>query len=170
MPLCSGDVHGGPDTSGPPVVRSVLTGPEGEVVGEPARSGNKAWLIKRIAWRIQANAFGDLSERARKRALELANDADIRLKAPTVKNPITPAAAPSKAAVSVNADSRVPVPGTDLVRKYKGRTYTVKVRPDGFQYGDEIFTSLSAVAERITGAHWNGYLFFGLKKKSGGDA
>jgi len=62
----------------------------GEVVGEQARSGNKAWLIKRIAWRIQANAFGDLSERARKRALELANDADIRLKAPTVKNPITP--------------------------------------------------------------------------------
>ena len=70
----------------------------------------------------------------------------------------------------MNAHSRVPVPGTDLVRKYKGRTYTVKVRPDGFQYGAEIFTSLSAVAEPITGSHWNGYLFFGLKKRVGADA
>lgn len=142
----------------------------GEVTGEQARSGNKAWLIKRIAWRIQANAFGDLSERARRRAMELANDADIRLKAPPPKKSLPPTAAPIQAAVSTNADPRAPIPGTDLVRKYKGRTYTVKVRQDGFQYGDEIFTSLSAVATRITGSHWNGYLFFGLKKKGGGEA
>ena len=141
----------------------------GEVVGEQARSGNKAWLIKRIAWRIQANAFGDLSERARRRALELANDADIRLKAPLEKR-LPTTAAPVQAAVSVSGDSRIPVAGTELVRKYKGRTYTVKVQTDGFHYGGEIFTSLSAVAERITGSHWNGYLFFGLKKRVGGEA
>ena len=108
----------------------------GEVVGEQARSGNKAWLIKRIAWRMQANAYGDLSERARRRALELANDADIRLKAPPEKKSPT-TAAPVQAAVSVSGDSRIPVAGTELVRKYKCRTYMVKVQTDGFHYGDE---------------------------------
>lgn len=54
-----------------------------ELLNEEARSGNKIWLIKRIAWRMQANAYGDLSQRARRRALELANDADIRMKAPS---------------------------------------------------------------------------------------
>lgn len=141
-----------------------------EVVGEKARSGNKAWLIKRIAWRIQANTFGDLSERARQRALELANDAEIRLKAPPDRSTPAATAAPSQAAVSVSGDSRLPVPGTVLVRKYKGRTYRVSVLPGGFEYGGETFTSLSAVAERITGSHWNGFLFFGLRKRPGGES
>lgn len=140
-----------------------------EVVGEKARSGNKAWLIKRIAWRIQANAYGDLSERARQRAMELANDAEIRLKAPPDSTVPAATAAPSQAAVSISGDDRLPVPGTELVRKYKGRTYKVMVLPEGFEYGGETFTSLSAVAERITGSHWNGFLFFGLRKRSGGE-
>src|SRR5260370_19189801 len=50
--------------------------------GEPTRAGNKAWLVKRIAWRLQALAEGDLSERPRRRDLELANDADLRLSPP----------------------------------------------------------------------------------------
>src|SRR4051812_33933548 len=53
-----------------------------EIFGEESRSGHKEWLVKRIAWRIQANAEGGLSERAKRRAQELANDADLRLKAP----------------------------------------------------------------------------------------
>lgn len=48
-----------------------------EVFGETTRSGNKDWLWKRIAWRMQANAEGGLSERARRRAEEIANDADL---------------------------------------------------------------------------------------------
>ena len=56
-----------------------------EVFEEACRSGHKQWLVKRIIWRLQANAFGDLSERARRRAEELANDADLRLKAPPEK-------------------------------------------------------------------------------------
>ena len=47
------------------------------VFGEPTRAGNKDWLFKRIAWRIQALAEGDLSERARQRAEFLARDADL---------------------------------------------------------------------------------------------
>ena len=53
-----------------------------EVFGEQARSRHKAYLIRRIAWRIQALAEGDLSERARQRAKELANDADVRVTPP----------------------------------------------------------------------------------------
>ena len=49
------------------------------VMGEPSRSRHKMHLIRKIAWRIQAQAEGDLSERARRRAKELANDADDRV-------------------------------------------------------------------------------------------
>jgi len=49
-----------------------------EVFGEPSRSYNKQFLFRRVAWRIQALAEGGLSERARQRALEIANDADLR--------------------------------------------------------------------------------------------
>jgi hypothetical protein len=48
-----------------------------EVFGEPSRSGNKDFLSKRVAWRVQSLAEGGLSERARRRAEELARDADI---------------------------------------------------------------------------------------------
>ena len=54
-----------------------------EVFGEECRSRHKQLLVKRIAWRLQALTGGDLSERARMRAAELANDADLRLHAPT---------------------------------------------------------------------------------------
>src|SRR6187431_735082 len=53
-----------------------------DVFGEQCRSRHKQWLVKRIIWRMQANVYGGLSERARQRALEIANDADLRLTAP----------------------------------------------------------------------------------------
>src|SRR5438270_4970325 len=53
-----------------------------ELFGEESRSSNRAHLFRRIAWRLQAKAQGHLSERARKRAVELADDADLRLRAP----------------------------------------------------------------------------------------
>src|SRR5262249_18715686 len=60
-----------------------------EAFGEGTNANNRAWLIRRIAWRLQALAEGDLSERARRRAAELANDADIRLSPPKIK-PVPP--------------------------------------------------------------------------------
>ncbi len=54
-----------------------------ELFGERTRSGHKDYPVKQIAWRLQAE--GDLSERARRRAEELANDADLRSNAPRVK-------------------------------------------------------------------------------------
>lgn len=53
-----------------------------EVFGEATNASNKDWLIKRIAWRMQSNIEGDISKRARDRALEIANDADLRMPPP----------------------------------------------------------------------------------------
>ena len=54
-----------------------------------------AWLIKRIAWPMQANHEGGLTERARQRARELACDADLRLSAPRMRpQPVSVPAAP----------------------------------------------------------------------------
>ena len=58
-----------------------------ELFGEETRTHNRAWLFKRIAWRIQSQAEGDLSERAKQRAAELACDADLRLSPPKVDQP-----------------------------------------------------------------------------------
>ncbi|HTU19963.1 MAG TPA: DUF2924 domain-containing protein, partial [Gemmataceae bacterium] len=53
-----------------------------DLFGEATNASNRTWLIKRIAWRMQALAEGDLSERARQRAADLARDADLRLNPP----------------------------------------------------------------------------------------
>ena len=132
-----------------------------EVFGEATRSGNKDWLRKRIAWRIQANASGDLSERARRRADELANDADLRTTAPKV-TPDSQVAITTTATVAFDHDSRLPMPGAILRRPYKGRDVVVRVLPRGFEYEGEVYRTLSAVARAVTGTHWNGYHFFNL--------
>ena len=53
-----------------------------EVFGEKSRSNHKQFLFRRIAWRIQALAEGGLSDRARRRAPAIANDADLQIRAP----------------------------------------------------------------------------------------
>src|SRR5712671_7808065 len=53
-----------------------------ELFGQPSRSNHKQFLFRRVAWRLQALAYGELSEQARQRALALAHDADLRMKAP----------------------------------------------------------------------------------------
>jgi hypothetical protein len=58
-----------------------------EVIGEPSRTGNKDFLFKRVAWRMQSLAEGGLSERARRRAEEVARDADIRTTLPRRRRP-----------------------------------------------------------------------------------
>jgi hypothetical protein len=56
-------------------------------------------------------------------------------------------------------------PGVKLIRTWKGKTYSVTVTSSGFYYGDKEYSSLSAIANKITGAKWNGWLFFGLNNK-----
>lgn len=59
-------------------------------------------------------------------------------------------------------DRRLPVTGSLLKRKYKGRVIMVKVLEKGFEYEGKIFKNLTSIAEKITGKHWSGYEFFGL--------
>jgi hypothetical protein len=129
-----------------------------EVYNETTNAGNRAWLVKRILWRMQALAEGDLSQRARQRAQELANDADLRLNPPSTLVLPIPATPPPTPRPPV--DDRLPPPGTILTRPYKGRTLQVQILAEGFAFEGRIYPSLSAVAKAATGTHCNGYLFF----------
>jgi hypothetical protein len=132
-----------------------------EVFGEETRVGHKTWLVRRIAWRLQALAEGDLSERARRRAAELANDADLRLIPPRSVQAIS--AGKLSSATLGEPDPRVPPPGQILRRPYKGRVMHVRILPQGFEFEGSVYRSLSAVAKAITGSHTNGFLFFRLQ-------
>ncbi len=140
-----------------------------EVFGEASRSCNKAHLQKRIAWRLQALAEGGLSERARRRAEELADDADLRVRSPRVPISRDVAAAMERSAtsrLSPSRDPRLPLPGTLLVREFRGRDVVVKVLDQDFEFENRRYPSLSAIAKEVTGSQWNGFLFFGI---AGGD-
>jgi hypothetical protein len=133
------------------------------------------WELERVqqaahaaaGWRMQALAEGGLSERARQYAQELATDADLRLCAPKRLAGTPPAVL--VAGASRQRDPRVPPAGTQLIKRYKDETLTVTVLEDGYQYGERVYKSLSAIARQVTGTQWNGYLFFslGLRKEQG---
>jgi hypothetical protein len=98
-----------------------------DVFGESSRSNHKQFLFRRIAWRMQANAWGGLSDRARRRALEIANDADLRIRAP--KNFLKMDLDESRTLetrVAPTQDPRLPIPGTMLVRRYRDKDIVVK--------------------------------------------
>jgi hypothetical protein len=129
-----------------------------ELFGEQTRVGNKLWLIRRIAWRLQALAEGDLSQRARQRTAELAHGADLRLSPPrsALTTPAPTATTPA------SRSQRLPPAGTILTRPYKGETLQVRVLRDGLEFEGTVYPSLSAVAKAITGSHCSGYRFFCL--------
>ncbi|MEN1705818.1 MAG: DUF2924 domain-containing protein [Planctomycetota bacterium] len=131
-----------------------------EIFGEPTRTSHKQYLIKRIVWRMQALKQGGLSERAMRRAAELADDAELRLTAPPSRSTATGPVV--TAAFDAGRSADFPKPGAVLRREYKGRAILVKVLPRGFEYEGEVYRSLTAIARHITGAHWNGVNFFGL--------
>jgi hypothetical protein len=116
--------------------------------GHPPRTRrNAAWLRKRIAFKLQENAFGGLSRVARSALDRLTGDIALTAAAPpTVATP-------------------APTPGSGhvLQREWRGQTVRVVSTADGgFEWNGERYGSLSAVAFAITGSKWNGKLFFGL--------
>lgn len=137
------------------------------VFGEPTNGRHKAWLIKRIIWRLQAQAEGDLSERARQRAMELANDADLRMTIPRQPKPAADAAERTIALATKVQPSTELMPGTMLERVYRGRIVRVMVLDGGFECEGQRYRSLTAIAKVVTGQHWNGLHFFGLRKRGG---
>ena len=136
-----------------------------EVFGEDTRTAHKQHLVRQIAWRLQVQAQGDLSERARRRALEIADDADLKTQVPPLWEAVEPTATKSGRR---SGAGRIPVAGTLLRRVYRDRTVEVKILADGYEYEGRRYGSLSAVARAATGTRWNGLLFFGLKGRRHG--
>ena len=137
-----------------------------QLFGQDSPSSNHEHLFRRIAWRLQAREAGDLSERARQRAAELADDVDLRLRVP---GRFWRELADDSQSQSARRDPRLPATGTVLRRPYQGRLIEVTVLEDKFLYSGDTYSSLSAIAYRVTGTRWNGFLFFGLSKNDAGN-
>ena len=116
--------------------------------GAPPKLRSRELLAHAVAYRLQAEAFGDLTAPTRRRLAELAR----RFAADRSYRP-TPG--PNLAV------------GCSLVREWGGSRHEVKVVEGGFSYQGEAYTSLSKLAEHITGAKRSGVLFFGLRAKDG---
>jgi len=127
-----------------------------ELYGESATGTHKTCLWRKIAYKFQEREHGSLSTKAKGRLKALIEEFDpINNKALRPDKPIV------SQQVSVK-DKRLPIPGTVITKKYKGTNYQVKVLEKGFEHNGKIYKTLSAIAKEITGAHWNGYLFFNL--------
>ncbi len=135
-----------------------------ELTGESTRSRNKDYLRKKLAWKIQERAEGGLSQKAQDKIDELAKVSPGHWR--RTKTIAESSSKPTTKATKVNSrsqDPRLPAVGTVLNRIYKKKSYSVEVAKDGFIYNGEHYKTLSKVAQTITGTHWNGFSFFGLK-------
>jgi Protein of unknown function (DUF2924) len=101
-------------------------------------------LIRALANQLQERSYGGVSRALRRRLQSLAG-------------------ASEKGAVDLGLVIKA---GTTLVRQWRGHTHTVLVHKDGFEHEGQLYRSLTAIAERITEAHWSGPRFFGLAKRA----
>jgi hypothetical protein len=131
--------------------------------GKKASSNNKIYLWRRIAYRIQELEYDGISEEAQGRIKEIIEESD------PINNKALRSAGNSKEKFqglkgkhSSLKDKRLPIPGTIVKKEYKGNLIQVEVLENGFEYKGNKYKSLSAIAKEITGAHWNGYVFFNL--------
>src|SRR5580704_3828535 len=141
-----------------------------KVFGEATSYSHKQYLFRRIAWQLQAQSDGGLSDRAQRRAAQIADDADLRLGGPQGfwSWPEETLAQPRPEASEARRDERLPEAGTLLKRQYRGNEFLVRVLERGFEHQTQHYRPLSAVARQITGTRWNGLLFFGLTGRRDG--
>ena len=118
---------------------------------EPPHRVSRELLTRAVAYRIQEQARGGLKPSTRRLLVRLGNDA--RGGQPLKFEPATAASA-----------------GTVLVRDWHGAAHEVRVLDHGVLYKRKRYRSLTEVAKLITGAHWNGPRFFGLRSKRGQEA
>ena len=136
-----------------------------ELYGEPTRSRNKDYLKKRLAWRIQELAEGGLPPGAVALINQIGDQMPERWRM-RMTRPATTEDEPPPLLLPVGPrDPRLPPPGTILRRVFEGVAHEVTVCADGFDYDGSRYRTLSAIAKHITGTRWNGFLFFGLKKR-----
>jgi len=110
----------------------------------PPKKVTRNLLLLAVAWKIQEQAFGGLGTAMRRRLADLAETLDRG----------------GDVTRSRVAHLR---PGAKLVREWHGKTHTVIVCEDGFEWKGRHRRSLSVIAREITGGHWSGPRFFGLK-------
>ena len=164
-----------------------------ETFNEAARSRNRTHLIKKLAWRLQEQAEGGLSNEALQKIDELVETTPTRQRGPrkakpaitttgtetTTETSTGDAETPTPTPATKERDPRLPPIGTVLRPKYKGREFAITVLDDTFEVeGVGTFKSLSAAAKGATGQVMNGFLWCGLIPKAvpftqaekGGDA
>ncbi len=126
--------------------------------GEKPATTHKTFLWRRIAHRMQELVYGGLSDQAQDRLKAMIQEYD-----PVNNKTLRP---PSKFSKQSRRrpmrDRRVPIPGTVIVKNYKGTDLQVTVLEQGFEYHGRVYPTLSAIATDITGDHWNGFTFFRL--------
>ena len=124
--------------------------------GKDPPCGNRDYLWRRIAYRMQELELGGLSPGAQAKIDELGAALDLTPKPPGPQASQDGAGRKSR---------RIPAVGNVIQRDYKGQSIEVKVMEGGFEFQGRPFKSLSAIAKEVTGSHWNGYAFFGLGGK-----
>ncbi len=128
-----------------------------ELYGYGSKSRNRAGLVRRLYHRVQEIREGiELSDRAQAAIDALAPD--VRMPKQGGRAPQDPRGKPR--------DPRLPAVGETITKTYNGKRYEVAVLDDGFRYQREKHPTLGAVATAITGKHWNGFIFFGLQKRT----
>ena len=127
--------------------------------GQQAPSNNKVFLWRKIAYRIQELEYGGVSVENQSKIEQLIQQYD-----PINNRALRPNDAtenrPKK--TNLSRDKRLPIPGTVITKEYKGISLQIKVLESGFEYNNKVYKSLTAIAKEVSGAHWNGYLFFNL--------
>ena len=108
-------------------------------------------LLRAVAYRLQERALGGLKPATRRLFQRVAADAHARR--PLKLKPLRRLEA-----------------GAVLIREWGGVKYKVVVLENGFSFRSQRYGSLSAVARQITGSHWSGPLFFGLKNRTKAEA
>lgn len=125
--------------------------------GRPTGSWNREWLRRKVSWLIQE------SQRQRADGVEfptLVPEVRDQPRSPRLDAPIQ--VLPDRGIW----DPRLPRPGSILIREYRGLRLIVNVLERGYEWNGQTYSSLSAVARAITGAHWSGPLFFSLRKRT----
>ena len=127
--------------------------------GQQAPSNNRVYLWRKIAYRLQELEYGGISSETQGKIQQLIQQYDP-INNKTLRPNTIPENRPKKSKLS--RDKRLPIPGTVIIKEYKGIKLEVKILESGFEYHNKVYKSLTAIAKEVTGAHWNGYLFFNL--------
>ncbi len=127
-----------------------------------SNSCNRNFLERKIAWKIQAIHFGDISESSRNTAHEIAKQTALSTRKIHQSKGVSLDMLGKVVNVNLSRDSRLPLPGAIITKIHNGKQLVVKVLEKGFEFEDKKYKSLSAIAREVMGSNWNGYKFFGL--------